>query len=90
LLIFGKTCSTLSGAPAAPGPDLRGAEPGDILEVRIIDVKPRPSANPQYAGKTFGSNAAAWWGFHYKELITEPKPREVITIYEIDATGQRN
>jgi hypothetical protein len=69
---------------------VRGAEPGDILEVRIIDVKPRPSANPQYAGKTFGSNAAAWWGFHYKELITEPKPREVITIYEIDATGQRN
>ena len=69
---------------------VRGAEPGDILEVRIIDVKPRPSANPTHAGKAFGSNAAAWWGFHYKELITEPKPREVITIYEIDATGQRN
>jgi acetamidase/formamidase len=69
---------------------VRGAEPGDILEVRIIDVKPRPSANPQFTGKAFGSNAAAWWGFHYKELLTEPKPREVITIYEIDATGQRN
>src|SRR6266513_344804 len=69
---------------------VRGAEPGDILEVRIIDVKPRPSANPAHVGKSFGSNAAAWWGFHYKELITEPKPREVITIYEIDATGQRN
>ena len=69
---------------------VRGAEPGDILEVRIIDVKPRPSANPQHTGKAFGSNAAAWWGFHYKELLTEPKPREVITIYEIDATGQRN
>jgi acetamidase/formamidase len=53
-------------------------------------VKPRPSANPNYPGKAFGSNAAAWWGFHYKELITEPKPREVVTIYEIDATGQRN
>ena len=65
---------------------VRGAEPGDILEVRILDVKPRPCANPAYAGKSFGSNAAAWWGFHYKELITEPKPREVITIYEIDAT----
>src|SRR5450755_1634922 len=63
---------------------IRGAEPGDILEVRIIDVKPRPCANPAYAGKSFGSNAAAWWGFHYKELITEPKPREVVTIYEID------
>jgi acetamidase/formamidase len=69
---------------------IRDAEPGDILEVRIIDVKPRPCANPAYAGKAFGSNAAAWWGFHYKELITEPKPREVCTIYEIDATGQRN
>jgi acetamidase/formamidase len=69
---------------------IRDAEPGDILEVRIMDVKPRPSANPAHAGKSFGSNAAAWWGFHYKELITEPKPREVITIYEIDTSGQRN
>ncbi len=69
---------------------VRGAEPGDILEVRIMDVKPRPCANPAYPGKSFGSNAAAWWGFHYKELITEPKPREVITIYEIDTSGQRN
>ena len=69
---------------------MRDAEPGDILEVRIMDVKPRPCANPAYAGKSFGSNAAAWWGFHYKELITEPKPREVITIYEIDTSGQRN
>ncbi len=69
---------------------VRGAEPGDILEVRIMDVKPRPSANGAYVGKAFGSTAAAWWGFHYKDLITEPKPREVITIFEIDATGQRN
>jgi hypothetical protein len=27
---------------------------------------------------------AAYWGFHYAELLTEPKPREVITIYEIE------
>ena len=69
---------------------IRGAEPGDILEVRIMDVKPRPCANPAYAGKSFGSNAAAWWGLQYKDLITDPKPREVCTIYEIDASGQRN
>jgi acetamidase/formamidase len=69
---------------------IRGAEPGDILEVRIIDVKPRPCANPAHTGKSFGSNAAAWWGFHYNELLTEPKPREVCTIYEIDTSGQRN
>ena len=37
-----------------------------------MDVKPRPCANPAYPGKSFGSNAAAWWGFHYKELMTDP------------------
>ena len=67
-----------------------GAEEGDVLEVRILDLLPRPSANPEYSGKTFGSNAAAWWGFHYSDLIEEPKPREVITIYEIDSTGERD
>jgi acetamidase/formamidase len=67
-----------------------GAAPGDILEVRILDMKPRPSGNPEFAGKTFGSNAAAWWGYHYGDMIEDPKPREVITIYEIDATGQRD
>ncbi len=69
---------------------VRGAEPGDVLEVRILDTKFRPSANAAQKGKAFGSNAAAWWGFHYNELITEPKKREVITIYEMDANGARN
>jgi acetamidase/formamidase len=69
---------------------VRDAEPGDVLEVRILDVAPRRCHNPAFAGRAFGSNAAAWWGFHYNDLLTEPKPREVITIYEIDATGSRN
>jgi acetamidase/formamidase len=69
---------------------VRGAEPGDVLEVRILDVTPRPAGLPQYAGRTFGSNAAANWGYQYNDLLTEPKPREVITIYEIDAKGERN
>ncbi|MGB3135379.1 MAG: acetamidase/formamidase family protein [Nodosilinea sp.] len=62
------------------------AEPGDVLEVKILDVAPRPSGNPEYEGRTFGSNAAAWWGFHYNDMVEEPNPREVITIYELDAT----
>lgn len=69
---------------------IRNASPGDVLEVRIIDVKPRPSANPVYQGKTFGSNAAANWGFQYGDTITEPRKREVITIYELDASGETN
>src|SRR5262250_2912292 len=89
--LFGRGAGEGLGVHICTGPvAVREAEPGDILEVRIIDVKPRPCANPQFSGKSFGSNAAAWWGFHYKELLTEPKPREVITIYEIDASGQRN
>ena len=69
---------------------IKGAMPGDILEVRIIDVAARPCANPLYQGKTFGSNVAANWGFHYGDTLTEPKKREVVTVYEIDASGERN
>lgn len=85
---FGRGPGEGMGVHICTGPvAVRGAEPGDVLEVRILDVRPRPCANPRYAGKSFGSNAAAWWGFHYNDLLTEPRPREVITIYEIDATG---
>jgi acetamidase/formamidase len=79
------------GAHICTGPvAIKGAEPGDILEVRILDVTPRPSGNPQHKGKTFGSNAAGWWGFHYGDTLEEPKKREVVTIFELDATGKRN
>lgn len=67
---------------------IEGAEPGDILEVRVLDVRPRPSCSACYAGRCFGSNASANWGFHYHDLIEEPKPREVVTIYELDTSGE--
>jgi acetamidase/formamidase len=89
--LFGRGAGEGLGVHICTGPvAVKGAEPGDILEVRILDVQPRPSKNPKFPGKSFGSNAAAWWGFHYKDLIEEPKPREVITIYEVDATGDRD
>lgn len=61
-----------------------GARPGDILEVRILSTEPRPCRNPEFDGSAFGSNAAAFWGFHYQHMLTEPREREVITIYELD------
>ncbi|SMC30430.1 acetamidase/formamidase family protein [Polynucleobacter kasalickyi] len=77
------------GVHLCTGPvEIIGAMPGDVLEVKIIDVAPRPCANEIYSGKTFGSNAAANWGFHYGDTLTEPKQREVITIYEIDASAE--
>ncbi|HEY4185191.1 MAG TPA: acetamidase/formamidase family protein [Polyangia bacterium] len=89
--LFGRGAGEGLGVHICTGPvAVKGAEPGDILEVRVLDTRMRPSGNPKYAGKSFGSNAAAWWGFHYKELIEEPKPREVITIYEVDASGERD
>jgi acetamidase/formamidase len=89
--LFGRGAGEGLGVHICTGPvAVKGAEPGDILEVRILDVNPRPCQNKKYSGKAFGSNAAAWWGFHYKDLIEEPKPREVITIYEIDAGGQKD
>ncbi|UAK26527.1 acetamidase/formamidase family protein [Sphingomonas nostoxanthinifaciens] len=63
---------------------IAGAKPGDVLEVRILSTEPRPSRNPIHEGSTFGSNAAASWGFHHKHMLTEPREREVITIYEVD------
>lgn len=57
------------------------AEPGDILEVRIVDVNHRPCANPAFKGKSFGINAAAWWGFHYNDLIEELGPEAQSQIY---------
>jgi acetamidase/formamidase len=89
--IHGRGAGEGFGVHICTGPvSVRRAAPGDIIEVRILDVKPRECCNPTYKGKTFGSNAAAWWGFHYKDLLTEPKPREVITIYELDAAGDGN
>ena len=89
--LFGRGAGEGLGVHICTGPvAVKGAEPGDILEVRILDVRPRPCANPKYPGKAFGSNAAAWWGFHFKDQIEAPKGREVITIYEIDATSARD
>jgi len=84
--IYGRGAGEGFGVHICTGPiAVRDAEPGDVLEVRILDIHPRRCANPKFAGRAFGSNAAAWWGFHYRELLTEPKPREVVTLYELDA-----
>ena len=49
---------------------VEGAEPGDTLVVRILDMKPR---------LPYGSNCAANWGLLYKQFA-----KERITIYGLD------
>jgi acetamidase/formamidase len=89
--LFGRGAGEGLGVHICTGPvAVKGAQPGDVLEVRILDVAPRPSHNPKYKGKSFGSTAAAWWGFHYKDMIEAPKDREVITIFEVDASGEKD
>jgi acetamidase/formamidase len=70
------------------------AEPGDILKVEFLDLQPRK--NP-ITGRTFGSNAAAWWGFQARVKMVDGSDfhagafsrtpgdnDEVVTIYEIE------
>jgi Helix-turn-helix domain/Acetamidase/Formamidase family len=86
--IFGRGAGEGFGVHICTGPiSVKNAELGDVIEVRIDDMAPRPSHSPGYEGRCFGSNVAAWWGYHYGELIEEPKPRENVTIYEIFADG---
>jgi len=82
--IYGRGAGEGFGVHICTGPiAVKGAEPGDVLEVRILDMVPRPSRNPDLKGRIFGSSVAAWWGYHYDELLSEPKPREAVTIFEI-------
>ncbi|HEX3862782.1 MAG TPA: acetamidase/formamidase family protein, partial [Stellaceae bacterium] len=82
--IYGRGAGEGFGVHICTGPiAIKGAEPGDVLEVRILDMVPRPSRNPDLKGRIFGSSVAAWWGYHYEEFLSEPKPREAVTIFEI-------
>lgn len=85
--IYGRGSGEGFGVHICTGPiHVLDAEPGDVLEVRILDLAPRLAASARYQGRAFGSNAAAWWGFHYEDLIEEPRQREVVTIYEVDCS----
>jgi acetamidase/formamidase/AraC-like DNA-binding protein len=82
--VFGRGAGEGFGVHICTGPvAVKDAQPGDVLEVRILDIVPRPSRAPNHAGHVFGSSVAAWWGYHYNELLTGAKPREAVTIYEI-------
>jgi acetamidase/formamidase/AraC-like DNA-binding protein len=87
--VYGRGAGEGFGVHICTGPvAVKDAQPGDVLEVRILDVVPRASRNPDFAGQVFGSSVAAWWGYHYNELLAEPKPREAVTIYEIYFAGR--
>jgi len=82
--IFGRGAGEGFGVHICTGPIfVKDAEPGDVIEVRIDDIVPRPSASPGYEGRYFGSTVSAWWGYHFNEFIEPPNPREQVTIYEI-------
>jgi acetamidase/formamidase/AraC-like DNA-binding protein len=83
--IYGRGAGEGFGVHILTGPIMvEEAQPGDVLEIEILDIAPRPSVAPGFAGRSFGSNAAVWWGRHYDDLLTEPRPREIVTIFEID------
>lgn len=86
--IFGRGAGEGFGVHICTGPVfIENAEPGDTLEIRIMDIEPRPSANPEFSGRCFASNVSAWWGYQYSDLLSTPKKREVVTIYEVESGG---
>jgi len=49
--LFGRGAGEGLGVHICTGPvAVAGAEEGDVLEVRILDVRPRPSASPEFKG----------------------------------------
>ncbi|GAB2678525.1 acetamidase/formamidase family protein [Aliiglaciecola aliphaticivorans] len=87
--IYGRGAGEGFGVHVCTGPIyVNEAMPGDIIELRILDIHTRHNHSDQFKGRSFGSNAATFWGFHYNDLLTEPKPREVVTIYEIDESDK--
>ncbi|NPV25440.1 acetamidase/formamidase family protein [Bradyrhizobium aeschynomenes] len=84
--VFGRGAGEGFGVHICTGPvTIKDAQPGDVLEMRILDIVPRRSRSRGREGRVFGSSVAAWWGYHYNELIAPPAPREAVTIYEIFA-----
>jgi acetamidase/formamidase len=60
------------GVHIMTGPvSVKDAEPGDALQVDILEIRPRLA---------YGSNIAAWWGYLYHDF-----GKERITIYHVDA-----
>lgn len=84
--IYGRGAGEGFGVHICTGPiAVKDAQPGDVLEIRILDIVPRASRNPDFGGRVFGSSVAAWWGYHYKEFLAGQGAREAVTIYEIFA-----
>ena len=83
--IFGRGAGEGFGVHICTGPiHVIGAELGDVLEVQILKIAPRPCGNPRFRGKAFGSNASAWWGYQYNDPLRGTKRHETITVFEVD------
>lgn len=86
--VLGRGAGEGFGVHILTGPiHVEGAEPGDILEVNILDIMPRPSADPAYEGRSFASSASTWWGYHYADFLDREDRRENVTIFEVEPEG---
>jgi acetamidase/formamidase len=76
--VFAEVVDRGPGPHVLTGPiAVEGAAPGDVLEVRILDLVPRP-------GIDHGSNLAAHWGHLYRDF-----GKERVTIWAIDRVSLR-
>jgi hypothetical protein len=80
--LFGRGVGEGLSVHICPTPvDVRGARGG---RDRVAHYRRDTRPNPQYPGKGFGSNAAAWCGFHYKDCSPGLSRAKWSLIYEVD------
>jgi len=94
-----------SGVHICTGPiKVTGAEPGDYIQVEILELDPRP--NPGMGGRTFGTNSQKFAGYQFRIghedgspypsrngavwASTEPQGvQEAITVFEFVKAGDK-
>src|SRR5271166_618673 len=68
--IHGRGAGEGLGVHLCTGPVyLHGAEPGDVLEVRILDVQPRACRNPAFRRPRLRQQCGGLAGVHYNDLM---------------------
>ena len=83
--VYGRGAGEGFGVHICTGPvAVKDAQPGDVLEVRILDIVPRAEPQPEHRRAACSAPASRPGGaITTTSFSPEPKPREAVTIYEI-------
>jgi hypothetical protein len=86
--LFGRGAGEGLGVHICTGPVfVRGAQEGDVIELRIIDVAPRPSANPAYPGKASAATPPCLHAALHQKMLHGENPLTSAGTRAVSATA---